>query len=227
MRAHGAILALAEESRRCLTAQVDAAHGRDEVLAGLDAALSIGSLTPPAPAPLEIDACRHLDSALASACAAGFDGLATAIERARPHLRWITYDAYPPDDIGPRFARSHAFAEIIGPGAPIGAADYDLGLFLIGPHVLYRDHHHPAPELYLPLTGPTRWRFGAGTSWETRAAGEPVWNPANRVHATIVDAVPFLCLFAWIRDVREVATVDVAADWPAIERSLARAETAP
>ena len=227
MRARDAILALAEESRRCIAAQVDVAHGRDEVLAGLDAALAAGGVTPPAPAPRAIDACRHLDSALANMRGAGFGNLAAAVERARPYLHWITYDAYPADDIGPRFAGGHAFAGIVGPGAAIAAADYDLGLFLIAPHVLYRDHHHPAPELYLPLTGPTRWRFGAGASWEVRAAGEPVWNPANRVHATIVDAVPFLCLFAWTRDVRAVATVDAAPDWAAIERGLARAESAP
>ena len=131
------------------------------------------------------------------------------------------------DEIGARFAGSHAFAEIVGPGAAIEAADYDLGLFLIGPQVLYRDHHHPAPELYLPLTGPTRWRFGPAAPWETRAAGEPVWNPANRVHATVVDAVPFLCLFAWTRDVREPAVVDRADDWPAIDAALAKPGAAP
>ncbi len=37
-----------------------------------------------------------------------------------------------------------------------------MGLFVIAPHVLYRDHAHAAPELYLPLTGPHGWRFAPG-----------------------------------------------------------------
>jgi hypothetical protein len=92
--------------------------------------------------------------------------------------------------------------------------------------VLYRDRHHPAPELYLPLTGPTRWRFGTGSPWETKAAGEPVWNPPDRVHATIVDAVPLLCLYAWTRDVMAPAVVDPAPDWAALDDALARAGAA-
>jgi hypothetical protein len=219
-----AIVALAGEARRLIAARVDAAHGRDDVLAGLDAALASNAVTPPPPR--ELAACRHLEPALANARAAGLGGIVNAIEQARPHLHWITSDLYPPEDIGPRFARSHAFAEIIGPGAAIAAADYALGLFIIGPQVLYRDRHHPAPELYLPLTGPTRWRFGAGAPWETRAAGQPVWNPANHVHATIVDAVPFLCLYAWTRDVREPSAVDIAPDWAELDRTLAQAGAA-
>ncbi len=219
-----AIVALAGEVRRVFAAQVDEAHGRGEVLAGLDAVLAEADVT--LPAPRTLDACRHLDAALANARAAGLAGIAAAIDRARPNLHWVTYDSYPPEDIGPRFAGSHAFAEIIGPGAAIEAADYALGLFIIGPQVLYRDRHHPAPELYLPLTGPTRWRFGARGAWETRAAGEPVWNPANRVHATIVDAVPFLCLYVWTRDVSAPASVDSAPDWADLDRSLALAGAA-
>jgi hypothetical protein len=225
MKAADALLAVVEEARALIAARVDGAHGRGEVLAGLDAALAPGGVT--LPAPCETGACRHLDAALGGARAAGFASLALAIDRARPHLTWTTYDAYPVDDIGARFARSHAFAEIVGPGAAVEAADYDLGLFLIGPRVFYRDRHHPAPELYLPLTGPTRWRFGTAAPWETLAAGEAVWNPANRVHATIVDDVPLLCLYAWTRDVSLPAVADRAADWAAIDAALARAEAAP
>src|SRR5690606_38444835 len=99
------------------------------------------------------------------------------------------------------------------------ASDFAFGIFLISPRTLYRDHRHPAPELYVPLTGPTRWRFGRG-AWETRAAGEPVWNEPDAVHATLVGDVPFLCLYAWTRDVTLPAETVDAPDWEAIEAEL-------
>ncbi len=78
--------------------------------------------------------------------------LASAIEAATPHLEWVTYDAYDPALIGDGFLSGHAFASLIGGDAPVYAQDFDFGLFLIRPQVLYRDHCHPAPELYAPLT---------------------------------------------------------------------------
>jgi len=143
--------------------------------------------------------------------------LAQAIAAAAPHLDWITYDAYPRDQIGAAFAEGHAFASLIGGGAPIAAEDFDLGLFLIAPHVLYRDHNHAAPELYAPLTGPHGWRFGPGEPLVVKPAHQPVWNDPFRPHATKVGPLPFLCLFGWTRDVNETARVLPAADWPELE----------
>ncbi len=102
----------------------------------------------------------------------GKPSLAKAIAEARPFLHWVSYDAYPREDIGAGFADNHAFASIIGEGCPIEAVDFDLGLFIIAPHLFYRDHHHAAPELYAPLTGPHGWRF---------KPGDPlVWKEADR-----------------------------------------------
>jgi hypothetical protein len=115
----------------------------------------------------------HLPAALALL---GRDrpALALAIAEAAPALDWVSYDRYPPAAIGAAFATGNAYARIIGDGAAIPARDFDLGLFLIAPHVLYRDHHHPAPELYAPLTGPHGWRFAPGApllvTWTFRPA---------------------------------------------------------
>lgn len=158
----------------------------------------------------------HLGAALA-ALGPTRPALAAAIALAAPHLDWVSYDLYPPEAIGPDFANGHAFASLIGGGAPIAARDFDLGLFLIAPDVLYRDHCHPAPELYAPLTGPHGWRFGPGARLEVLPAHHPVWNPPGAVHLTKVGAVPFLCLFAWTRDVAQPARVVPAADWAALE----------
>ncbi len=143
--------------------------------------------------------------------------LAHAIGLAAPHLGWITYDGYPAEMIGAGFAGGHAYSSLIGEEGAIAAPDWDLGLFLIAPHVLYRDHRHQAPELYAPLTGPHGWRFGPGRPLTIRPAHEPVWNDPFVPHLTKVGPVPFLCIFCWTRDVSAAAEVIAASDWPALE----------
>lgn len=158
----------------------------------------------------------HLDTALA-ALRQTHAALAHAIAAALPHQAWLTYDVYPADRIGPEFARSHAYATLIGAEGNFPSDEFDFGLFLIAPHVLYRDHHHVAPELYAPLTGPHGWRFGPGRPLSIKPAHVPVWNPPHRPHLTKVGPVPFLCLYAWTRDCDAVAEVLPAPDWPALE----------
>ncbi len=143
--------------------------------------------------------------------------LAAAIAGASPALNWITYDSYPPDQIGAAFRNAHAFASLIGTQAPYFAADFDFGLFLVAPHVLYRDHCHAAPELYAPLTGPHGWRFGVDRPLVLKPAHDPVWNDPFRPHLTKVGPTPFLAFFGWTRDVNEPASVLPATDWPALE----------
>ncbi len=158
----------------------------------------------------------HIAAALA-ALTGTQPALARAIAAALPHLNWITYDGYPVQDIGAAFATGHCYASIIGEDAAIAAQDFDLGLFLIAPHVLYRDHHHAAPELYAPLTGPHGWRFGPDRPLIIKEAHQPVWNAPHRPHLTKVGPVPFLALFGWTRDVGEVAQVLPAQDWAELE----------
>lgn len=143
--------------------------------------------------------------------------LASAIALAAPKLEWITYDAYPRELIGDAFPTSHAFASLVGADAPFAAHDFDMGVFLIAPGVLYRDHRHPAPELYAPLTGPHGWRFGAGRPVFVKPAHAPVWNPPQKPHMTKVGNVPFLSLFVWTKDVNELAHVIPCDDWPELE----------
>lgn len=150
----------------------------------------------------------------------GEDALKSAIAAAAPFLSWVSYDVYPREEIGDRFPDAHAFASLIGEGAPYPMDDFDLGLFLIAPRVSYRDHSHAAPELYAPLTGPHRWRFGVDQPWRTLQAHEPVWNEPWQVHATITGDTPFLSIFCWTRDVNRAAKVVFASDWDVIEAGL-------
>lgn len=159
---------------------------------------------------------RWLDTALAS-IADPHRGLACAISDAAPHLAWVTYDAYPRDLAGDAFAEGHAFAPLVGESAPYRVQGFELGLFLIAPHVLYRDHRHPAAELYAPLTGPHGWRFGIDTPRQIKQAHEPVWNPPNHPHLTRTGSTPFLAFFVWTSDVSAIAHILPASDWSDLE----------
>ncbi len=162
-------------------------------------------------------AAAHLPDAL-SALTQTHPDLSGVIAAASPHLRWRTYDGYDPALIGADFVRAHAYASLIGEDASAQPArDFDLGLFLIAPHVLYRDRCHAAPELYAPLTGPHGWRFVPGHPLTILPAHQPVWNPPHQPHLTKVGPVPFLCLYGWTRDVNELARVIPAGDWPELE----------
>ena len=159
---------------------------------------------------------QHLVAALDAACGQ-VPRLVAAIRAAEPYLRWITYDGYDVQDIGADFVQGHAYTTLIGQDGPVAALDFDLGLFLIAPHVLYRDHCHPAPELYAPLTGPHGWRFGPNKPLILKPAHQPIWNDPFAPHLTKVGPVPFLCIFGWTGDVDGVAKVIPAEDWAALE----------
>lgn len=158
----------------------------------------------------------HLPAAL-EALAATHPALALAIRIVAPHLRWQTY-AYADPGIGPHFAKAHAFCSIVGEDdASIRVEGCDFGLFLVAPHVLYRDHAHAAPELYAPLTGPHGWRFVPGAPLTLKPAHVPVWNAPHTPHLFKVGPVPFLCFFAWTGDLAAPAYVLPATDWDALE----------
>jgi hypothetical protein len=206
-----AIHALIDEADRYLSTLPG--PGVAEVRAGIAAAR--GGAVTLAPAPNAV-VTAHLATAL-DQLVLTHPALAAAIAASASHLKWITYDGYPPEQIGEAFCTGHAYASIIGEDSAVPALDFDLGLFLIAPHVLYRDHCHKAPELYAPLTGPHGWRFGPDMPLVVKPAHDPVWNTPYAPHLTKVGAVPFLCLFGWTRDVTEVARVIPAPDWAELE----------
>ena len=160
--------------------------------------------------------CAQLGAALD---AMGDTQLSKAIAAARGCLSWTAYVIYPVEQIRADFAAGHAFASLIGENTFLEASDFDLGLFTIKPRVFYRDHHHAAPELYAPLTGPHGWRFKPGDPLVWKPAHEPVWNEPWKPHATMVGDQPFLCIFCWTREVNEPARVIPSGDWVALEKT--------
>jgi hypothetical protein len=159
---------------------------------------------------------QYLGAAI-GCCSEDHPTLANALSRAADHLTWITYDDYDPAEVGADFAPNHAFASLIGTEGLLDAPDFDFGLFLMAPHLLYRDHCHPAPELYVPLTGPHGWRFRPDGPLTLKPAHVPVWNEPDVAHMTKVGARPFLCLYAWTRDVHHPARIVPADDWADLE----------
>lgn len=178
-----------------------------------DLAATISPRLPHAPT------CGFFSEALAAARTGPGAFLVPLLETSALH--WESYGAYAPGTIGDIFPRRHAYASLVAGVDPEWARDFDLGFLLIAPDTLYRDHHHPARELYLPLTGPSLWRFGVNAPWQEKSAGAIVWNEPDNVHATLVQDVPLLCLYAWTENVLAPAMVDPAPDWSAIEGELA------
>lgn len=187
--------------------------GVAEVRAGITAHRAASQPRPPQGHPV-VD--THLGTAL-DRLRATHPALAEALANVAPLLHWQAYDRYPAETIGGDFLGGNAYALLIGQGAPVHADDFNLGLFVIAPHVVYRDHNHPAPELYAPLTGPHGWRFGPDAPLIIKPAHQPVWNPPLQPHLIKIGPQPFLCIYGWTRDTLLPAQVIAADDWPALE----------
>lgn len=149
--------------------------------------------------------------------------LADGLQNAMPQLQWrvdrgVYYDVT--EDIGDDYRAGNMHCELIGPdGSAFHHDDFTLGLFLLTPNILYRDHVHQAPEFYLTLMEPTGWRFG-DRDWQEVPSGSVIWNAPETSHAIRVYDIPFLSIYSWTRDVRSKCRVVPRSDWREIETEL-------
>jgi hypothetical protein len=156
------------------------------------------------PRPKVLPACSMLPDAVGAALTVASD-MAAAIAAIEDDLRWQQNPAYSDGAMGRSgYMDGYAYAEIIGPNGFFPGNDFLLGFLLLGPRRLYREHYHPAPELYWMLTGPSNWKRGAG-GWEQLEAGDMRWHQPFVVHAIETSSQPLLCLWAWTNDVAEPA----------------------
>lgn len=126
----------------------------------------------------------------------------------------------PGSDVGKRYIESNLHTQLIGPSGIVAkSTEFMLGLFMLGPWTLYKDHSHIAPELYLNLSNKSDWRFDFGP-WQRFGAGSLIWNPSNQVHATMVSEKYFLSIFAWLGHVNCVCEVHPSEDHNQIEKQL-------
>ena len=125
-------------------------------------------------------------------------------------------------EVGKRYIESNLHAQLIGPdGSVAKSKDFMLGVFILGPWTLYKDHSHIAPEFYLNLSNKSDWRFNFGP-WQRYGAGSLIWNPSKQVHATMVSEKPFLSIFAWLGHVDCFCEVHQSHDHIQIEQQLSQ-----
>ncbi|MDR1304412.1 MAG: cupin domain-containing protein [Verrucomicrobiales bacterium] len=124
-----------------------------------------------------------------------------ALDAVAARLPW-RYN-YAPGRGGNADAGRVAWAEFIGPAAPIVSDELCVGVTLIAPRTLYPAHRHPAAELYYVLGGTARWQSPAADG--DRAPGEFIFHPPNVVHAMETRDEPLLAAYTWTGDVRALS----------------------
>jgi hypothetical protein len=129
-----------------------------------------------------------------------------------PLLRWRqnpNYRVNPPD---PGFLDDYGYTEIAGPHGLVEAG-IRCGVLLLGPHVFYPAHRHPAEEIYIPLTAGA-WQWGeaeiAAGVWAERPAGAFIHHPPEVPHAMRAGKRALAALYVWRGDLATEATLDMA-----------------
>ncbi|WP_095199820.1 dimethylsulfonioproprionate lyase family protein [Mesorhizobium carmichaelinearum] len=120
--------------------------------------------------------------------------LARFLATHRNDLRWgQTYSAA---DFGAEFLTRYGWLEVFGTRGHFVNEEVAAGLLILGPDIVYPDHHHIAEEIYIPLTGGTEWRMGEG-GFRQREAGEVIHHPSDVSHAMRTGSQPLLALYIW------------------------------
>ena len=103
---------------------------------------------------------------------------------------------YTAADFGQKFIDNYGWLEVFGTRGHFENDAIAGGFLVLGPDIVYPDHHHIAEELYIPLTSGTDWRMGDGPYCE-RASGEVVHHASNVSHAMRTGAEPLLAFYLW------------------------------
>jgi hypothetical protein len=172
-------------------------NGVSEVLERL-AEQQIGEPQFREPEPRGLPVLRHLPQCIGE-CMLLDPDLAAAIAAVEEHCRWLQSASYTDEILGEGFTASYGWTEIIGPKGFFPGDDFLLGLLMLGPDRHYRDHYHPAPELYWPLTAGSLWSRDSGPFTE-KPQGNIIWHEQMTMHATKTQDAPLLAVWSWTRD---------------------------
>jgi quercetin dioxygenase-like cupin family protein len=137
----------------------------------------------------------------AAIAAAGDNTIAASLATLPAQLPWHYHYAARANE--PDLANRIAFAELIGPAAPLTAPACRIGFTLMAPDTFYPLHAHPAIELYLVISGHARW-----TTPDTDRIAPPgdfVLHRSNEPHAMRSFAAPLLALYGWRGDIDTAA----------------------
>ena len=69
------------------------------------------------------------------------------------------------------------------------------GLMLLAPGAAYPEHEHPPHEIYLPIAGHGRWRYGGASQYQVLEPDALVYNHPNDRHGAVADDSPLLALY--------------------------------
>lgn len=121
-------------------------------------------------------------------------GLIAGLSAAANELRWgQTYTAV---DFGQHFLDNYGWVELFGTRGHFENDSMAGGFLILGPGVVYPDHHHIAEEVYIPLTGTAEWRM-AEAPFLLRAGGELIHHASNVSHAMRTASEPLLAFYLW------------------------------
>ncbi len=165
----------------------------DDALVG-DAVARIGWEMPArAREPHTLNCLRHLDRALELATP-GAKLLVRWLAEHRGDLHWG--QTYSQSDFGRGFIDNYGWLEVFGTRGHFANDEVAAGVLILGPEIVYPDHHHIAEEIYIPLTGGAEWRMGEA-GFRKREAGEVVHHASNVSHAMRTANEPLLALYIW------------------------------
>ena len=143
--------------------------------------------------PHSLGCLHHLDRA-AELAPSDAKPLVQLVAQQRNALHWG--QTYTEADFGKAFIDNYGWLEMFGTRGHFANDAVAAGLLILGPDIIYPDHHHVAEEIYVPLTGGTEWRMGEG-GFRKREAGEVVHHASNVNHAMRTGNEPLLALYIW------------------------------
>ncbi len=143
--------------------------------------------------PARIACARHLDRAAAIA-PPETRSVVRALAEAQGAVRWG--QTYTQADFGPRFMENYGWVEMFGTRGHFVCEAAAAGFLVLGPGILYPDHHHEAEEIYIPLAGAAEWRK-AGGPYVVRQTGEIIYHPSNVGHAMRTGDESLVALYMW------------------------------
>lgn len=153
---------------------------------------------PGAPLAAELTASAHplLAEVPEAARAAGADW-AAALPPLAARLPW-RYSYAPRPDL-PNLGNRMAWAELVGPAAPIRSDAVGFGLTFITRGTFYPVHRHPAVELYAVVAGESEWTLEGETL--LRRPGDFILHPSGAPHAMRALETPLLAIYSWSGDI--------------------------
>ena len=144
-------------------------------------------------APRRLPVLAYMNKAVRTA-SANTEGIVNMLDAMTDRIAWG--QTYSEEDFGADFLQKYGWTEFIGLRGPIPSERMACGILMLGPGIEYPRHRHEAEEVYIPLTGQTRWQQG-NQGWNLRPLGQPIFHAPWVPHAMKTGSSPLLALYLW------------------------------